>query len=101
MAVAKERKISEKEIETYLCKQVKEIGGKAYKWVSPGNIGVPDRIVIFPNGKIMFVELKSQGNYLTPLQANKIEELRKLKQDVYILNSKALVEGFIKLGLIF
>lgn len=50
----------EKDIEQYLVKQVKNNGGKAYKWVSPGNDGVPDRIVIFPR-TIIFVELKAPG----------------------------------------
>ena len=38
----------EKEIEKILVTEVKKLGGKAYKFVSPGNSGVPDRIVIFP-----------------------------------------------------
>lgn len=40
----------EKDVEQYLCKRVKEMGGKAYKFVSPGNAGVPDRLVVVPTG---------------------------------------------------
>ena len=36
---------TEKDVEQYLCKRVKEMGGKAYKFVSPGNAGVPVRLV--------------------------------------------------------
>ena len=49
----------EKDIERKLIAGVKRAGGKAYKFVSPGNVGVPDRIVIWPNGVIHFVELKT------------------------------------------
>ena len=38
----------EKDIEKILVAEVRKLGGRAYKWVSPGNDGVPDRIVIFP-----------------------------------------------------
>ena len=41
---------TEKDVEQYLCKRVKEMGGKAYKFVSPGNAGVPDRLVVVPTG---------------------------------------------------
>lgn len=51
----------ESEVERYLKKQVEANGGKCWKWVSPGRIGVPDRIVIMPGGVIAFVELKAPG----------------------------------------
>ena len=38
----------EKDIEEKLRNKVKKLGGKAYKFVSPGNAGVPDRLVILP-----------------------------------------------------
>ena len=46
-------KISEKSIEEYLRDQVRKIGGKAYKFVSPGNAGVPDRLVVLPGGDLV------------------------------------------------
>ena len=58
----------ESTIEKYLVAQVKKHGGKAYKFVSPGNRGVPDRIVIFPGGSVTFVELKAPGKKLRPEQ---------------------------------
>lgn len=51
----------EKHIESKLRKKVKELGGRAYKFVSPGNSGVPDRLIVLPNGKIGFAELKRPG----------------------------------------
>lgn len=84
----------EKEIEQYLVKRVKEMGGKAYKWVSPGNDGVPDRIVFF-YGVTVLVELKAPGKKPTPLQIAKHKELEKLGQKVLVLDSKERVESFI------
>lgn len=48
----------ESSIESYLVRKVKEHGGLCYKFVSPGNPGVPDRIIITPTGKTVYVELK-------------------------------------------
>ena len=50
----------EKDIENWLNKQIEQLGGLAFKFVSPGNPGVPDRIYILPDGKVWFVELKQQ-----------------------------------------
>lgn len=73
----------EKEIEKILVREVKKLGGRAYKWVSPGNDGVPDRIVIFPNRKPMFVELKTDTGVLSAIQKVQIKRLADLGQDVY------------------
>lgn len=84
----------EKEVEQYLVKRVKEVGGKAYKWVSPGNDGVPDRIV-FLSGVTALVELKAPGKKPTPLQMAKHRELEKLGQRVFVLDNREKVDGFI------
>lgn len=68
----------EKEIEAYLVKRVKELGGRSYKWVSPGNVGVPDRIVLLPGGRIIFVELKQPGKRPTAVQRVVMAQLRGL-----------------------
>ena len=49
--------MKESYIESYLVRKVKEHGGLCYKFVSPGNPGVPDRLIITPTGKTIFVEL--------------------------------------------
>lgn len=67
--------ISEKSIEDYLRLRVKQAGGRAYKFVSPGNAGVPDRLVALPGGRIAFVEMKAPGKKPTPRQLKKIQEL--------------------------
>lgn len=58
----------EKNIEEWLTKQVEGMGGMALKFVSPGSPGVPDRICIFPGGKIYFVELKKESGRMSDIQ---------------------------------
>ena len=70
--------MKERDIEVLLREGVKQLGGKAYKWVSPGNAGVPDRIVILPGGKVIFVELKQENGRLTRLQKVQQETLRRM-----------------------
>lgn len=68
----------EKKVEKVLVKAVKERGGKAYKFVSPGVDGVPDRIVVLPHGKIGFVETKRPGEKMRVLQEKRKRELEGL-----------------------
>ena len=63
----------EKDVEQRLVDKVKELGGKCYKFVSPGNAGVPDRIVVC-NGYTVFVELKKPEDY-------KFAKLQKVHRD--------------------
>lgn len=74
---------SEKCTETYLRDEVRRRGGRTYKWVSPGCSGVPDRIVVMPGGRVVFVELKSEGKTSTGQQKKRQAELRALGCTVY------------------
>ena len=58
----------EKDIEKYFMRRVAQVGGRAYKFVSPSNRGVADRVVCLPDGTTHFVELKRPGGKLSPLQ---------------------------------
>ncbi len=82
----------EKEIESYLQRKTKEAGGVAYKFVSPGNDGVPDRILCLPGGRIAFIELKAPGKGARPLQAQQISRLQKLGFRVEVIDSKEKVD---------
>lgn len=75
----------EKDIENILVAEVKKLGGRAYKWVSPGNDGVPDRIVILPGERPYFVELKSETGRLSALQKVQVGRLKDLKQQVFVV----------------
>jgi hypothetical protein len=80
---------SEKVVEARLKKEVKaQLGGLALKFVSPGNSGVPDRIIVLPfNIFAGFVELKSTGRGLDPLQIYWHKKLRRMGYDVRVIDT--------------
>jgi hypothetical protein len=85
----------ESTIEKYFCQRVNKAGGLAFKWVSPGAIGVPDRIVFFP-GMVFLVELKSSRGKLRPDQKYQREQLAKLDFDVVVINSKEQAKAWVE-----
>lgn len=88
---------NEKGTEKYLRDEIKRIGGKAYKFVSPGNAGVPDRLICLPEGRVIFVELKSQGKHSTALQKLQQKRLRQLGFTVYSdIDTKQKVDELVK-----
>ena len=87
--------MQEKQIENYLRDKIKKLGGIAYKFVSPGNNGVPDRLILLPNGRIKFVELKKQGGKTSKIQDMQIARMKSLGQDVRIIDSIEKVDEFI------
>lgn len=86
----------ERDIETYLRERVKAAGGWAPKWESPGNNGVPDRIVFFPGNVIVFVETKAPGKKPTPIQQAQHRKLKKLGCRVTVIDGKSGVDGLIE-----
>lgn len=78
----------ERDIEKKLRLETKKRGGLAMKFVSPGLVGVPDRIVVLPEGKIGFVELKAPGQEPTAIQNQRMTQLRKLGCLVHVLDQR-------------
>jgi hypothetical protein len=90
----------EAELEDILVKEIRNAGGRTYKWISPGNSGVPDRIVFLPNGRVIFVELKADSGIVSGLQKTQIKRLQDLGQDVRIVKGiRGLVDFFESIGL--
>lgn len=85
----------EKQIERRFCNRIRDSGGLSWKFTSPGNAGVPDRIVLFPQSKICFVELKRPGGKVRPLQAKVHKTLRKFGFPVYVISTYAEIDAFI------
>ena len=75
-------------MERCLVKAVADMGGLALKFVSPGFSGVPDRLVLLPGGKMVFVEMKAPGKEPTSLQRLRHGQLRDLGFRVYVADSK-------------
>lgn len=85
----------EKMIEQKLIKAVKNAGGIAPKLVSPGFDGMPDRMVLMPEGKFGFVEVKAPGKKPRPLQAARHGLLRRLGFKVYVLYAPEQIGGIV------
>lgn len=76
----------EKTVEQKLVKAVKNRGGICPKLVCPGFDGMPDRLVLLPDGKVGFVEVKAPGEKLRPLQVSRHNLLRSLGLQVFTLD---------------
>lgn len=87
--------MTERSVEKYLRESVSLCKGIAYKFTSPGNAGVPDRLVVVPGGKVYFVELKRPGGKTTALQEAQIKKLRSLGCDARVIDSLEGVREFI------
>lgn len=85
--------VSEAKVECALVQAVVRRGGIAYKFTSPSRRGVPDRLVVLPGGRIVFVEVKAPGGRLSKLQDVEIARLRALGARVAVIWSADDVEG--------
>lgn len=85
----------EKNIEAHLVKRVKALGGVAYKFTSPAHRGVADRVVCLPDGQTWFVELKTEGGRLSPLQKVFAADMARMNQKYVCLWNKEQVDEFI------
>ena len=85
----------EKAIEQKLSLMVKKRGGICPKWVSPGFDGVPDRIVLLPEGCVAFVEVKAPGKKPRPLQIARHKLLTRLGFKVYVLDNEEQIGGIL------
>lgn len=85
----------EKAIEAKLVKAVKIMGGLAPKFVSPGLDGMPDRLLLLPNGQVAFVEVKVPGRKPRPLQVRRKRQLEALGFSVYVLDDEEQIGGML------
>ena len=86
----------ERDVEKWLRKEIEKMGGLAFKWTSPGNDGVSDRIVILPGGRVHFVELKTDGGEPRPLQVWQLERLRHLGCNAEVIRGMDEAAAFIE-----
>ena len=86
----------EKQIEHSLVMAVKAAGGMCPKLVSPGTDGMPDRMILLPQGHIGFVEVKAPGKKPRPLQERRHKQLRHLGFQVLILDKPEQIAEILK-----
>lgn len=80
----------EKDIETKVAKYAKEKGFITYKFTSPSNRSVPDRLFISPRGRITFIEFKRKGKLPTELQQHTIDIMLERGVDVKVVDNYEL-----------
>ena len=83
----------EKQIEQQLSQRVKQLGGVAFKFVSPGMDGMPDRLILLPGGRAAFAELKAPGLHPRPLQLRRKRQLEALGFRVYVIDQPDQIGG--------
>ncbi len=85
----------EKQIEQKLIKAVRGMDGLVLKFVSPGCDGVPDRLILLPDGRMAFAEIKSMGCKLRPLQVRRKTQLEALGFSVYVIDGEEQIGGML------
>lgn len=83
---------SEKLVERKLVEAVKVNNGLCIKLLCDYITGLPDRLCLFPNGKIAFVELKTTGQKPRRIQLSVHNKLRAIGFRVEVIDT---VEGVI------
>jgi hypothetical protein len=87
--------MKEKIVENYFVWAVERIGGKTYKFTSPGRKGVADRIACLPDGSTWFVELKTKGGRLSALQKMFMSDMALLNQKYACLWTTEQIDGWL------
>lgn len=85
----------ERDVERKLAKAARERGGIAPKLACPGFDGMPDRIVLMPDGHVGFVEAKAPGRRPRPLQEARHRMLRELGFSVFVLDDEGQIGGIL------
>ena len=89
--------MKESQIESKVVKKAKELGFLTYKFSSPSNRGVPDRIFITPHGEVFFIEFKSEKGKLSQLQKKVLNDIKHYNVEVFIVYG--VEEGILLLNL--
>ena len=89
-------KMREKELERKLVEGILKLGGMCLKFTSPGLAGVPDRIVILPGGRIIFVEMKAQNGRLSQQQQAVLARFTRLGADWAVVSTPELLNIFLE-----
>ena len=77
---------SEKVIEKRLNDEVAKQGGWSIKLPAVYIAGLPDRMILLPDGIIFFVEVKSTGRKPTKIQLHIHERIKRLGFEVYVVD---------------
>ena len=94
--IVRHAEVSEKAIERYLTDRVKNAGGLCLKYSNSNMVGYPDRVVLLPQGRTVWVELKSKGRKPTKIQRLRFGQMESIGHPVEVVDSKEKVDGMFK-----
>jgi hypothetical protein len=86
--------IRESRVEEYLGGRAEAAGGFSIKLNPLWYVGIPDRLLLLPGGRAIFVETKTTGGHISAMQSSWHMQLRKLGFHVYVLWTYEQVDGF-------
>lgn len=86
--------VTERDVERKFVTLAKKAGMLTFKLTCPGNAGVPDRLVIFPDGSTCFVEIKAPGKKPRPLQRRVFARLQRMGHPVEVIDTIRQVHAF-------
>lgn len=87
----------ESDVEGYLVKKVEQLGGICVKFIPDYNRGFPDRIVMLPDGVLVWCETKRpKGGRVSVVQQMAHVKLRKLGQQVFVVKNKDEVDALLR-----
>ena len=89
---------TEADVERAFASEGARLGAMVLKLTCPGNSGVPDRIVLFPDGTHCFVELKAPGKRPRPLQERVFARFEQMGHRVFVIDSAAAARDFWRLN---
>ena len=94
--IVRHAEVSEKAIEKYLVDQTKLLGLPCLEYSNPNMVGYTDRLIVLPEGGVVWVELKSKGRKPSKVQQVRMAELTAMDHDVHVIDSKAGVDNLIE-----
>ena len=78
-------RIRERDVESYLVDELKKVGYPCLKFVPDGKVGMPDRVVLLPDGRVLWVELKTDNGRLEEIQKVQHKKLRDFGHRVVVI----------------
>lgn len=87
---------SEKIIEKFLVDEIRKIKMVCLKYSNPNMVGYPDRVILMPGGRVIWVELKSAGRKPSMPQKIRMRELAEMGHDVRVIDSRVGVRELIR-----
>lgn len=83
-------------VEKYMVLKLKELGIEAVKFQPAHRVGMPDRLVLLPDARVVWVELKTDKGKLSQVQKYRHAELTRAGQRVVVLYNQGDVDEFIR-----